>query len=217
MLVRVTCHGFPPPPLINVDTDTGIISLLHGNPRKRKINVQGLQRAAAGHTGWSERARETAPESYELLIPCLSDSWLPGLRASDASIWASETCRDKTVKVSPQLWRKCPRLQLVTSSNFLALYCSAPFRKFSKMRSQRTVPCKQGKLILKKDDGRHFLMTFSRTESLTSPMEVNAATKLISVGTVSNFPAWWKRRSGGNKQVCAWVQAIEFLSSVALY
>lgn len=70
------------------------------------------------------------------------------------------------------------------------------------MRSQRTVPCRQGKLILKEDDGRHFLITFSRTESLTSPMEVNAATKLINVGTVSNFPAWWKQRSGGNKQVC---------------
>lgn len=33
----------------------------------------------------------------------------------------------------------------LTSSNFLALYCSAPFRKLSRMISHNTVPCKTDK------------------------------------------------------------------------
>lgn len=46
----------------------------------------------------------------------------------------------------------------------------------------------------------------SRTEPLTSPTEVNAVTKLISVGTVSNFPAWWTQRGCGNEQICPFLQ-----------
>lgn len=127
--------------LWHTHTHIGIISPLHGNPRKRKIY---LQRAAASHTCWSEWVRETAPESYELFIPSLRDSWLPGLRARDASIWASETCEDKTVNISPSSWGNVSALKVVTSSNFFALYCSAPFRKFSSMMSQRTVPWEGG-------------------------------------------------------------------------
>lgn len=50
------------------------------------------------HRGRSEVEREMAPESYGLLMPGLSDSWLAGLWAREASIWASDTWNDKEKK-----------------------------------------------------------------------------------------------------------------------
>lgn len=105
------------------------------------------------HRGRSEVEREMAPESYGLLMPGLSDSWLAGLWAREASIWASDTWnnKEKNRKWNPRRrvvlttcwkwhhWGRCV-WDHFTSSNFLALYCSAPFRKFSRMMSQRTVP-----------------------------------------------------------------------------
>lgn len=119
--------------------NTQWISWVAGRERDRKRNVRFSQIC------YSEVAREMAPESYELLMPGLSDSWLPGLWARDASIWASDTWMDKATKLFTET--ACSPGQsawtnVITSSNFLALYWSAPFKKFSKITSQRTVPCK---------------------------------------------------------------------------
>lgn len=95
-------------------------------------------------------------------------SWAPSEGCFYLSLWHLEG-RWKTTKIwdkvphelywswwglgQPVLWRDCSwytcncktkknkkHIATITSSNFLALYCSAPFMKFSRMTSQRTVP-----------------------------------------------------------------------------
>lgn len=101
-----------------------------------------------------------------------------------------------------------------TSSNFLALYCSAPFRKFSNMMSHSTVPyiirITNNRLIFGSvyqswEKKNHKTNAWKITEllfvvscppvKLTTPTDVNAATMLMSVGIMLNFPAY-KGRTG---------------------
>lgn len=95
-----------------------------------------------------------------------------------------------------------------TSSNFLALYCSAPFRKFSNIMSHSTVPYimtitkKYFWLLLsslrkknrsnarEKDCVLPFTLMPCIPVKLTTPTEVKAATMLMSVGIMLNFPAY---------------------------
>lgn len=84
-------------------TRKGTPSLLWGSKGERKREKEEcpvLQIVVAvSQIGWSQVSREMAPESYELLIPGLSDSWLSGLWARDAAIWASDTWMDKRIKI----------------------------------------------------------------------------------------------------------------------
>lgn len=47
--------------------------------RKREEDESPVHQLVISQMGCSEVERQMAPESYELLIPGLSDSWLPGL------------------------------------------------------------------------------------------------------------------------------------------
>lgn len=82
------------------------------------------------------------------------------------------------------------------------------------MTSQRTVPCRRGrqsKGCWKRQLKWPFSSPLSRTENLTSPTEVNAATKLISVGIVSNFPAWRRQKVMEKTRLCIkWFNGVSF-------
>lgn len=58
-----------------------ITNLDRGNmvTRKREKDESPVYQIVVSQMGCSGVEREMAPESYELLIPGLSDSWLPGL------------------------------------------------------------------------------------------------------------------------------------------
>lgn len=106
-----------------------------------------------------------------------------------------------------------------TSSNFLALYCSAPFRKFSNMMSHSTVPYiiviitvtgfvlavftipEWQKTYINMRELKCMLLLSHIPIRLTTPTDVKAATMLISVGIMLNFPAY-KRTVGFSKYEC---------------
>lgn len=59
------------------------------------------------------------------------------------------------------LLRLITRSGYFTSSNFLALYCSAPFRKFSRMMSHNTVPFSDNYV---NNDNNHPILPFKRRD-----------------------------------------------------
>lgn len=108
------------------------MNLLRGNKGKRKREKEEcpvLQIVVVSQIGWSEVAREMAPESYELLMPGLSDSWLPGLWARDASIWASDTWMDKTMKICDEALTEKPTWTHRLGQSRSAMQCNSYYNK----------------------------------------------------------------------------------------